>query len=67
MDFSKDEIYKIGLQKIKDDKIFELNSKISRLKDDVLISLNEPMDLREFKLITDELINLKKELECLKK
>lgn len=67
MKFSKSEIYKIGLKKIKDDQIFEINSKISRLKDDLLISLNEPMDLKEFKLITDELIKLKKELECLKK
>ncbi|MSN96348.1 hypothetical protein F1B92_03940 [Campylobacter sp. FMV-PI01] len=61
------QIYEIGLKKIKDDKIYELKSKIARVKDSIIYSLNEPMDLKEFELLANELIDYKKELECLKK
>jgi hypothetical protein len=55
-------IYKIGLEKVKSDEVFRLNSKFVRLKNDAISSLNDPFDEEEFKIIAGELIEVAKNL-----
>lgn len=55
-------IYKIGLEKVKSDEVFRLNSKFVRLKSDAISSLNDPFDEEEFKIIAGELIEVAKNL-----
>ena len=55
-------IYKIGLEKVKSDEVFRLNSKFVSLKNDAISSLNDPFDEEEFKIIAGELIEVAKNL-----
>lgn len=61
------EIYKMGLQKQRDDELYEINSKIHRLKYDILASFNEPFNLRDFKLFSKEMIQLQEHKQKLQR
>ena len=61
------DFYKYGIEAYKKDKIAELNGRKHRLKDELLRSLNEPMDKRLFKQISDDMVIVLSDIEEIEK
>ena len=66
MDQSID-FYKYGIEAYKKDKLAELKSRKHRLKDELLRALNEPMDKRLFKQISDDMALVLSDIEEIEK
>ncbi|WP_033915515.1 hypothetical protein [Campylobacter sputorum] len=60
-------VYNYGLKKLREDEIWIVKSKVSRLKNELLISLNKPMELKVFREICDELCQNLTHLEKLER
>lgn len=61
------DFYKYGIEAYKKDKIAELKSRKHRLKDELLRALNEPMDKRLFKQISDDMTLVLSDIEEIEK
>nr|DAX94946.1 MAG TPA: hypothetical protein [Caudoviricetes sp.] len=61
------DFYKYGIEAYKKDKLAELKSRKHRLKDELLRALNEPMDTRIFKQISDDMALVLSDIEEIEK
>lgn len=61
------DFYKYGLEAYKKDRLAELKSRKHRLKDELLRALNEPMDKRLFKQISDDMALVLSDIEEIEK
>ena len=61
------DFYKYGIEAYKKDKLAELKSRRHRLKDELLRALNEPMDTRIFKQISDDMALVLSDIEEIEK
>ena len=61
------DFYKYGVEAYKKDRLVELKSRKHRLKDELLRALNEPMDKRLFKQISDDMILVLSDIEEIEK
>nr|DAW81301.1 MAG TPA: hypothetical protein [Bacteriophage sp.] len=61
------DFYKYGIEAYKKDKLAELKSRKHRLKDELLRALNEPMDKRLFKQISDDMALVLSNIEEIEK
>lgn len=61
------DFYKYGIKAYKKDRLAELKSRKHRLKDELLRSLNEPMNKRLFKQISDDMVLVLSDIEEIKK
>ena len=61
------DFYKYGIEAYKKDKLAELKSRKHRLKDELLRALNEPMDKRLFKQISDDMVLVLSDIEEIEK
>lgn len=44
------------LLKLKQNELYELGSRVAGLKENLAALLNEPFDVREFKIVSDDLV-----------
>lgn len=61
------DFYKYGIEAYKKDRLAELKSRKHRLKDELLRVLNEPMDKRLFKQISDDMVLVLSDIEDIEK
>lgn len=61
------DFYKYGIEAYKKDKLAELKSRKHRLKDELLRALNEPIDKRLFKQISDDMVLVLSDIEDIEK
>lgn len=61
------DFYKYGIEAYKKDRLAELKSRKHRLKDELLRSLNEPMNKRLFKQISDDMALVLSDIEEIEK
>ena len=61
------DFYKYGVKAYKKDRLAELKSRKHRLKDELLRALNEPMDKRLFKQISDDMALVLSDIEEIEK
>lgn len=61
------DFYKYGIEAYKKDKLAELKSRKHRLKDELLRALNEPIDKRLFKQISDDMLLVLSDIEEIEK
>lgn len=61
------DFYKYGIEAYKKDRLAELKSRKHRLKDELLRSLNEPMNKRLFKQISDDMALVLSNIEEIEK
>lgn len=48
-------IYNFGLLKLKEDELYKWISRAARLKENLVSLLNEPFDVGEFKMVSEDL------------
>ncbi|WP_170020589.1 hypothetical protein [Campylobacter sp. RM16190] len=67
-------IYNFGLLKLKEDEVYKWGSRVARLKENLVSLLNEPFNVKEFKMVSDDLAEaitkrdeLKKQIDELRK
>ncbi|QKG29207.1 hypothetical protein [Campylobacter sp. RM16187] len=67
-------IYNFGLLKLKEDEVYKWGSRAARLKENLVSLLNEPFNVREFKMVSDDLVEavtkrdeIKKQIDELRK
>mgnify|MGYP000429233278 FL=1 len=61
------DFYKYSIEAYKKDRLAELKSRKHRLKDELLRSLNEPMNKRLFKQISDDMVLVLSDIEEIEK
>ena len=61
------DFYKYGIEAYKKDRLAELKSRKHRLKDELLRSLNEPINKRLFKQISDDMVIVLSNIEEIEK
>lgn len=61
------DFYKYGIEAYKKDRLAELKSRKHRLKDELLRSINEPMNKRLFKQISDDMALVLSDIEEIEK
>lgn len=67
-------IYNFGLLKLKEDEVYKWGSRVARLKENLVSLLNEPFNVKEFKMVSDDLVEavtkrdeIKKQIDELRK